>query len=137
MRFIFQYPPICFATLAVMAISSSSWVVNKVRFADHFRSSHRRCSMKKVLLTISQNSQNNTCDRVSFLIKLQVLACNIIKKETVSQAFSCDFCKIFENAFFTDYLGSTWPPFMPVRNRKLNGQIRIFKRGHCSVHIKP
>ena len=43
--------------------------------------------MKKVFLTISQNSQNNTCDRVSFLIKLQVLACNIIKKETVSQAF--------------------------------------------------
>ena len=27
--------------------------------------------MKKVFLKISQNSQENTCDRVSFLIKLQ------------------------------------------------------------------
>ena len=30
-----------------------------------------RCSVKKVLLKISQNSQENTCARVSFLIKLQ------------------------------------------------------------------
>ena len=31
----------------------------------------RRCSVKKVLLKISQNSQENTCARVSFLINLQ------------------------------------------------------------------
>ena len=35
------------------------------------RSSHQRYSVKKVLLEISQNSQENTCTRVSFLIKLQ------------------------------------------------------------------
>ena len=35
------------------------------------RSSHRRCSLKKVFLEISQNSQENTCARVSFLMKLQ------------------------------------------------------------------
>ena len=35
-----------------------------------FRSSHQRCSIK-VFLKISQNSQENTCARVSFLIKLQ------------------------------------------------------------------
>ena len=29
-----------------------------------YRSSHRRCSIKKVLLEISQNSQENTCARV-------------------------------------------------------------------------
>ena len=29
------------------------------------------CSVKKLLLEISQNSQENTCVRVSFLIKLQ------------------------------------------------------------------
>ena len=33
----------------------------------------RRCSVKKVFLKISQNSQENTCTRVSFL---QSLACN-------------------------------------------------------------
>ena len=31
------------------------------------------CSVKKVFLEISQNSQENTCPRVSFLIKLQAL----------------------------------------------------------------
>ena len=30
----------------------------------------RRCSVKKVYLEISQNSQENTCVRFSFLIKL-------------------------------------------------------------------
>ena len=32
----------------------------------------QRCSIKKVPLEISQNSQENTCARVSFLIKLQL-----------------------------------------------------------------
>ena len=36
------------------------------------------CSVKKVFLEISQNSQENTCARVSFLIKLQAEACNFI-----------------------------------------------------------
>ena len=31
----------------------------------------RRCSVKQVFLEISQNSQENTCARVSFLIKLR------------------------------------------------------------------
>ena len=31
----------------------------------------RRCSVKKMFLIISQNSQKNTCAKVSFLIKLQ------------------------------------------------------------------
>ena len=35
------------------------------------RSSHRRCSIKRVFLKISQNSHENTCARVSFLIKLE------------------------------------------------------------------
>ena len=47
-----------------------------------------RCSVKKVFLEISQNSQENTCARVSFLIKLQALACSFIKKETLAQVFS-------------------------------------------------
>ena len=49
----------------------------------------QRCSVKKVLLEISQNSQENTCARVSFLIKVQASACSFIKKETLAQVFSC------------------------------------------------
>ena len=40
------------------------------------------CSVKKVPLEISQNSQENNCAEVSFLIK----------KETLTQVFSCEFC---------------------------------------------
>ena len=43
---------------------------------------------------ILQNSQEHTCARVSSLIKLEV-----IKKETLAQVFSCEFCKISRNTF--------------------------------------
>ena len=36
----------------------------------------QRCSVEKVFLEISQNSQENTCARVYFLIKLQALGLN-------------------------------------------------------------
>ena len=48
----------------------------------------RRCSVKKVFFEISQNSQENTCARVSFLIKL-----------TLAQVFSCEFCEISKNTY--------------------------------------
>ena len=40
--------------------------------SSKYSSSDQMCSVKKGLLEISQNSQENTCARVSFLIKLQV-----------------------------------------------------------------
>ena len=58
----------------------------------------RRYSVKKVFLEISQNSQENTCARDSFLIKLK--ACNFIKKESLAQMFSCEFCEISTNTFY-------------------------------------
>ena len=55
-------------------------------------------SVKKVFLKISQE---NTCARVSFIIRLQAKAkaCNFVKKETVVQVFSCGFYEIFKNTF--------------------------------------
>ena len=61
-----------------------------------FRSSHQRCSIKKGVLRILQNSQENTCVRVNF-----------IKKETLAQVFSCEFCKISKNTFFTEHHWTT------------------------------
>ena len=46
---------------------------------------------EKVFLEISQNPQENTCARVSFLIKLQTKGCNFIKKDALEQMFSCEF----------------------------------------------
>ena len=48
------------------------------------------CSVKKLFLKISQNSQENTCVGASF-----------IKKETQTQVFFCEFCEIFKNTFFS------------------------------------
>ena len=42
--------------------------------------------MKKVFLEISQQ------------------VCNFIKKETLAQVFSCEFCEISKNTFFTEHL---------------------------------
>ena len=70
------------------------------------RSSHQRCSMKKVFLELLQNSQESTCSRVSFLIK-KAEACNFVKKETLAQVLSCDFCEISKNTFFTEHLQTT------------------------------
>ena len=47
--------------------------IGRFHCSSHFRSSHRRCSIKKVLLKISQNSQENACARVSFLNKVPSL----------------------------------------------------------------
>ena len=49
----------------------------------------KSCSVKKVFLEISQNSQESTCARV----------CNFIKKENLAQVFSCAFCEIPQHTF--------------------------------------
>ena len=60
----------------------------------------RSCSVKEVFLEILQNfaKQENTCARASFLIRPE--ACNFIKKETLAQVFSCEFCEISKNTFY-------------------------------------
>ena len=59
-----------------------------------------------MFIKISQNSQENTRVGVSFLIKLQA-AYNFIKKETLTQVFSCEFCEIFKNTILTEHLPAT------------------------------
>ena len=36
--------------------------------------------------------------------KASFLSCNFIKNKTLAQRFSCGFCKIFKNTFFTEHL---------------------------------
>ena len=71
-------------------------------------SNRRRCSKEKIFLKILQNSQENICAKVSFLIQCcRNQACNFIKKETLAQVFSCEFCEIFKIIFFTKHLWTT------------------------------
>ena len=41
------------------------------------------------------------------LIKLQALPATLLKKETLAQVFSCEFCEISKNTFFTEHLWAT------------------------------
>ena len=63
------------------------------------------CSfLKKMFLEISQNSQESTCARVSFLIKFQPEACNFIKKETNSTGvFPVFLYRRFTTAMFIEF----------------------------------
>ena len=42
-----------------------------------------------------------------FINTFQDKACNFIKKETLALVFSCEFCGIFRNNFFTKYFRET------------------------------
>ena len=84
-----------------------------------FRSSHGRCSIEK---GVSQNSQENTCARVSFLMKLQTSACMYIKKGILVRLFYCEFFfDISSNTFFTEHFRATVSePFEWVERIKRN-----------------
>ena len=63
--------------------------------------------LEKVFLEILPNLQENTCARVSILIKLQAWGRNFIKTETVAKVFSHEFSEISKNAYFTEYVWAT------------------------------
>ena len=63
--------------------------------------------LEKAFLEISPNLQENTCARVSILIKLQAWGHNFIKTEAVAKVFSLEFCEISKNAYFTEYVWAT------------------------------
>ena len=67
---------------------------------------------KKVFFEISQNSQENTCARVSCWIRLQALGLQLIKEEALAQVFSCEFCDISKNTLFTEHLWATASSFI-------------------------
>ena len=59
-----------------------------------------------MFLEISQNSEENTCARVSFLKR----------RLWYRQVLSCEFCKIFKNTFFTDHL--RWLLLIRIKKKK-------------------
>ena len=68
------------------------------------RGSRRRCCIKKGLLkNFSKFTEKHLCQSL-FFNKDAGAADNFIKKETLAQVFSCEFCKIFKNTFFIEHL---------------------------------
>ena len=84
-----------------------TWVRNGLIKRNSFRSSHRRCSIKFFL----QNSQENTCARVSFFKQVASLRPATLLKKRLKRlwhrCFSVNFCKIFKNTFFTEDVWAT------------------------------
>ena len=60
-----------------------------------YRSSHSRCSVRKVFAKFTEKHLNQ---RLYFD---KVAGC---KRETLAQAFSCEYSEISKNAFFTEHL---------------------------------
>ena len=44
-------------------------------------------------------------------------ACNFVKKETLAQVFSCEFCEIFKSTVFTEQHWKTASASTPSENR--------------------
>ena len=64
----------------------------------HIEAVDWRCSVKNVFLKISQNSQENTCVEVSFLIKLQAWLVTLLKKR-----FPVNFAKFLRTLFLRKF----------------------------------
>ena len=76
----------------------------KNKRCKNVKAAGQRCSVKKVFLEISQNSQKNNCARVSFLIKLQAEAWNFIKKRLAHRCFPVNFAKFLTTPFHKEPL---------------------------------
>ena len=59
----------------------------------------RGCSVNKVVLEVLQNLQENTCARLSFLIKLQATSATLLKKGLWCRFFPVNFAKYLRNLF--------------------------------------
>ena len=70
---------------------------------------HPRSSSPEVLFKISQNLQENTCARVSFLIKLQASGCNFIKKRLWHRCFPVNFANFLKTPFLQNTFGQMLP----------------------------
>ena len=74
------------------------------------RSSQQKCSLRKgVLRNFTKFMKKYLCQSLFFnkVIGLRTEACNFIKKETLAQVFSDEFCEISMNTLFKEHVWKT------------------------------
>ena len=72
------------------------------------RNSHRRNSMRKsVLRNFAKFTGKHLCQSLFFNEIASLRAATLLKKETLAQVFSCEFCEIFKSTIFTEHLWMT------------------------------
>ena len=69
-----------------------SYQKNRLSYVEITEAAVRRCSVKKVLLEISQSSQESTSTRDSFLIKFQAWPATLLKKNPWHKCFLWHKC---------------------------------------------
>ena len=80
---------------------------------------YKKAVFKK--LKISQNPQENFSVGLPLLIKFQALGLSLdsaYRPEALKKLFSCKFCEIFKDNFFTGHLrvtASYWREFLKVK----------------------
>ena len=79
---------------------------NVLSFRWH-RSSYRRFSIYKGVFKSLAIFRGKQLCRTFFESSYEFQACNIIKKETSTQVFSCDIFENFRNTFYIKHLGET------------------------------
>ena len=96
---------------------------------------------KKLFLKIPQNSKKNTCASL-FSNKVAKNSysnfLNKVEKQILAQVFSCEFCEIFKNTFFTEHLWATisevlWIVQPQLRKRDVIWLQRYTSKFRCSV----
>ena len=76
---------------------------HEIRYGVNTEAATRGVLWKKGVLRISQNSQENTCVKVSFNKVAGLRPATLLKKR-LAQVFFCEFSEIFKNTFFTEHL---------------------------------
>ena len=77
-------------------------VVEKVHVC---RSNHWRCFVKKgVLRNFAKFTKKHLCHTP---VPSGLRPASFLKKESLAQLFSCEFCEIYKNTFFTEHLRTT------------------------------
>ena len=99
--FIHKYHQVCHNIINIISLLQMQIITSYANCYKSYKCKHknlfrqfteavtRGVLWKKVLLQISQNSQESTC------------AYNFIKKEILAQMFFCEFCEITKNTLFT------------------------------------
>ena len=75
--------------LILRVVKYNSKISNIYIITKNFGKVYEQVFYIKAAFKISQYSQENTCVGISFLIKLQALDRNFIRKETPTQVFFC------------------------------------------------
>ena len=88
----------------------------------------------EVFLEISQNSHENTCVRVSFLIKLEDSALQLYLKKTVTHSFSCEACNFIKKGPI--YVLHPYYQIIPraLSNFRFSACVTIFDKAHTSKY---